>query len=528
MKLHVPIATSIALLAPLALWAQDPSPSATPDAVKGITAKELGGHMRFLASDLMKGRDTASPEIRLAGEYLASRLFAAGAEPCGDAGPSGRTFFQAFPLEYVTPKPEGITFSLILEKDGSRQVIPYTLGSDFTIFPRGVAPGDVEAQVVFGGKDRGTEEEIAEFAKLGLKNRFVLLYGAQGFGGGRRGGPGAATLSKSDEARKQGALGILTVQPPDTATTTAPARPAPPLYNQMIRMPSMTLGPAPASVPVLTLMNPVRDKIFEAINAKTGPEKPIALEGVRARFTFAADKEVKNDRNVIGIFPGSDPEKKKEVVIFSAHYDHVGTDEKGEIFNGSDDNASGTSSLLEIAEAFGEGPRPARSVAFLWVSGEEKGLLGSEWFADHISLPEGYTIVADINLDMVSRNDNKKIGITPSPKHPDYSTLITSAQETCKAEGLEAVFDADQYYARTDSYNFAKKGIPVIFFFCGVHEDYHKPTDDVEKADFDKASKVARAAYRLGYQFANAADLPKKIKPEEPKAAEAKTKATTH
>ena len=92
---------------------------------------------------------------------------------------------------------------------------------------------------------------------------------------------------------------------------------------------------------------------------------------------------------MIGFFPGSDPEKAKEVVIYSAHYDHVGVDDKGEIFNGSDDNASGTSALLEIAEAFGDGPRPARSVAFLWVSGEEKGLLGSQWFSDHVTLPQG-------------------------------------------------------------------------------------------------------------------------------------------
>ena len=108
--------------------------------------------------------------------------------------------------------------------------------------------------------------------------------------------------------------------------------------------------------------------------------------------------------------PALTPEKKKEVVIFSAHYDHVGVDEQGLIFNGSDDNASGTSALLEIAEAFGDGPKPARSIAMLWVSGEEKGLLGSQWFADHISLPEGYKIVADINIDMVSRNNGKSIG----------------------------------------------------------------------------------------------------------------------
>jgi Zn-dependent M28 family amino/carboxypeptidase len=239
------------------------------------------------------------------------------------------------------------------------------------------------------------------------------------------------------------------------------------------------------------------------------------LEGsVRVRFRFAARKESKHDRNVLGFFPGADAEKKKEVIIFSAHYDHVGVDEKGEIYNGSDDNASGTSTLLEIAEAFGQGPKPSRSVALLWVSGEEKGLLGSEWFADHLSLPADHKVVADVNLDMVSRNDPRKIGITPSPRHGQYNSLISAAQASCKAEGMEAVFDADQYYGRTDSYSFASKGIPVIFFFAGVHADYHRPTDDYEKADLDKAARVARVAYRLGWQIAQDREAPKKIKSE--------------
>ena len=207
---------------------------------------------------------------------------------------------------------------------------------------------------------------------------------------------------------------------------------------------------------------------------------------------------------MVGLFPGSDPEKKKEIVVYSAHYDHVGVDEKGEIFNGSDDNASGTSTLLEIAQAFGQGPRPARSVAFLWVSGEEKGLLGSHWFADHMNLPDGHKIVADINLDMVSRNDPKKIGVTPSPKHGDYNSLVPAAQASCQAEGMEVVFDADAVLLPHRQLQLRQQGHPLIFFFAGIHADYHRPTDDVEKADFEKAARIARAAYRLGWQAAQA------------------------
>ena len=189
--------------------------------------------------------------------------------------------------------------------------------------------------------------------------------------------------------------------------------------------PRMTLGHAPNSLPAISLADPIRDLLVGAcsLTAETKGQL-LGGGGVRARFRFAATTEMKEDRNVVGFFPGSDPEKKKEIVIFSAHYDHVGVDEKGEIFNGSDDNASGTSTLLEIAQAFGQSPRSARSVAFLWVSGEEKGLLGSKWFADHMNLPANHKIVADINLDMVSRNDPNKISVAPSPKHGDYNSLV--------------------------------------------------------------------------------------------------------
>ena len=129
-----------------------------------------------------------------------------------------------------------------------------------------------------------------------------------------------------------------------------------------------------------------------------------------------------------------------------------------------------------------------------------------------MNLPTDYKIVADINLDMVSRNDSKKIGVTPSPKHGDYNSLIPMAQSSCRTEGMEVVFDADQFYLRTDSYSFAKKGIPIIFFFSGIHADYHRPTDDIEKADLEKAARIARAAYRLGWQVAQGAERRRRSK----------------
>jgi hypothetical protein len=497
----------------------DPCSEVVPDAVQSITAREIGGHLRFLASDLMKGRDTASPETRLAAEYLAAHLFAAGAEPLGEPGLQGGSYFQSFPLESVTPLEEGTDLTLLLDLNGSQRVISCKLGRELIVRPFGLAPGEVEAPVVFAGFGRvHGEKKIDDYAGLDVLNRYALIYDGspdppKGQADGQGQSPVLSSFEKLSAAQKRGALGLIVVQAPGRKTP----EPQVPFSARNIGFgrPRMAFGSPAQQLPLMHLADSVRDVLVKAFGL-TAESKPHPLDrgGLRARFRFAARREPRSDRNVLGFFPGSDPEKKKEVVIFSAHYDHVGVNEAGEIFNGSDDNGSGTSSLLEIAEAFGQVPRPARSVAFLWVSGEEKGLLGSHWFADHLTLPTDYKLVANINLDMVSRNDPKTIGITPSPKHAEYNSLVPCAQASCKAEGLEAVFNADAFFFRTDSMSFARKGVPVIFFFAGVHADYHRPTDDFEKADLDKAARVARSAFRLGWQIAQAREAPKKIKPE--------------
>lgn len=523
-RLLLAIACLSSALAGFCARGADTPVDSVPDAVKSITAREIGGHLRFLASDLMKGRDTASPEIRLAGEYLAAHLFAAGAEPMGDHNGHGTSYFQSFPLEVQTPLAEGTGLTLILDVRGSRQEVPCKLGSELILRPRGLVPGEVEAPVVFACYGQvNPQKKIDDYDQLDVRDHYVLVYdGAPeetktpAEHPAQR--PFFSSMQKVAAAQQRGALGLIVIQPPGRKTG-APQVPFS-ARNLGFERPSLTLGSPRATLPVLYLADSVRDLLATSLGL-TADSKPHALSGggVRARFRYAARREPQSERNVLGLFPGADPEKKKEVIIFSAHYDHVGVNEKGEIFNGSDDNASGTSSLLEIAEAFGQSPRPARSVAFLWVSGEEKGLLGSHYFADHLTLPEHYKIVADINLDMVSRNDPRKIGITPSPRHTEYNSLIPAAEASCKAEGMEAVFNADEFFFRTDSSSFANKGVPVIFFFAGIHADYHRPTDDFAKADLEKAARVARSAYRLGWHFAQGSEAPRKIKAEAKKDA---------
>lgn len=482
------------------------------EVLEGITAREVKTHMTFLASDFMRGRNTASTEIRIAGEYLAAHLAGLGALPGGDPDFGRRSYFQRFPLESPSIDAEKTSLSLVIDLTGTKQVTPLQFGNDYSIMPFNVTTTEIEAPVVFAGYgvvDAASKHD--DYKDLDVKNKIVVVLpgsppGPRAMTKGAAGRRGFGN-PKAEEALKRGALALVTIN-----NLTSPTVPTVGNVTPFRGGAFMSLARGTVGIPTISLRDSARDLLARAggLTAEN-MSKPRPLEGVKMKLNLAVDRKAQDDRNVIGYFPGSDPKLRNEVIIYSAHYDHVGVNEAGEIFNGSDDNASGTTAILEIAEAIATGPRPKRSVAFLWVSGEEKGLLGSEWFADHVSLPSEMKIVADINLDMVSRNDGKSVGITPSKSHPDYSTLITDGLDACKAEGLTAKFDADQFYARTDSYNFAKKGIPIIFFFSGVHEDYHKPTDDVAKADFDKAARIARAAYRIGFKAANAPEAPKKI-----------------
>ena len=224
------------------------------------------------------------------------------------------------------------------------------------------------------------------------------------------------------------------------------------------------------------------------------------------------NKYIKGE-NVLGFIEGTD--LKEELIIITAHYDHLGKHEE-KIFNGADDDGSGTAATLEIAEAFmlakKEGNGPRRSVLIMPVSGEEKGLLGSKYYTDHPIYPLENT-VANLNIDMIGRVDDWH-------ENGDYVYLIgadmlsqelhdISEQINDQHIGLELDYtfnaedDPNRYYYRSDHYNFAKNNIPVIFYFNGVHEDYHKVTDTVEKIDFNKIQTIARLVFLTAWELAN-------------------------
>ena len=248
-------------------------------------------------------------------------------------------------------------------------------------------------------------------------------------------------------------------------------------------------------------------------------------QSIPAAFLNASRNEnLPDSENIWAFIEGT--EKPDEIVVVSAHYDHVGI-KKGEVYNGADDDGSGTVALLEIAQAFAiakkEGHGPKRSILFLHVTGEEHGLHGSRFYSENPLFPLEKTL-ADINIDMIGRRD------VAHSKSNNYIYLIgsdflsTDLYNVCEAANKQEVHlvldytyndknDPNRFYYRSDHYNFAKHGIPSVFLFNGVHADYHKASDEVDKIEFDALEKRAQLAFVIAWKIANARDRPKVDKP---------------
>jgi len=243
---------------------------------------------------------------------------------------------------------------------------------------------------------------------------------------------------------------------------------------------------------------------------------PTSLSQTSLSIDLRSAKEIKTTENVVGFLEGSDPKLKEEVVVFTAHYDHLGLGANGSIYFGADDDGSGTVTVVELAQAFASNPvKPKRSLVFMTVVGEEKGLWGSDWYVKHPIIPLEKTI-ADLNTDMIGRMDKKYDEL----KNPNYvyvigsdkiSTQLDSVLKLSNKESENIVLDytynddkdPNQFYRRSDHYNFARNGVPIVFFFTGVHDDYHQVTDTVDKILFDRMERIVRMIYYTGWKVAN-------------------------
>jgi hypothetical protein len=265
------------------------------------------------------------------------------------------------------------------------------------------------------------------------------------------------------------------------------------------------------------------------------PEAAAELEQFRTASTLAIEAPadwtgtLKTERevmdsfkapNTVGILEGSDPTLRHEYLIYSAHMDHIGTAGVGSgqcrpvgtdtICNGADDDGSGTVGIMELAEAFAQpNARPKRSIIFLTVSGEEKGLWGSQYFADHPPVPI-QSIVADLNIDMIGRNWKDTI-VVIGKEHSDLGRTMNEVNRQHPELDMSAIDDRwpeESFYTRSDHFNFARKGVPVLFFFNGVHADYHRATDSPDKLDAEKEARILKLLFYLGQEVGNRAERP--------------------
>ena len=498
--------------------------------VEGITAAQIKDYLTFIASDEMEGRDTPSRGLDTTAKYLASQLSRWGLKPAGDDG----TYFQRIALRRSKIDP-GLTRA---EFDTQT----FTYGEDFLA---DTTAGSVSGQLVYAGHGWVIKaQNIDAYRGLEVKDKIVVIAGDQLPKGvsGLSGRQGEDWDFPATAAQKRGAKGIIFVPGYATWANWSLSRQRATERGSVIvekfqtsnatPFPSITAGPRLLSALFrgeksngsAIFNRAATNDTVEPFELK--PEKKISL-------TVGIKSETVSTQNVVAVLEGSDPALKNEYVAIGAHYDHVGigTPVNGDaIYNGADDDGSGTTAVLAMAEAFARGPRPKRSILFIWHAGEEKGLWGSKYFTDYPTIPINQ-IITELNIDMIGRTkkENDKPANQPLPKPGEIFLIGSKMMSTELGELSEAVNksylnlkfnykyddpnDPERFFYRSDHFNYARKGIPIIFYMDGVHEDYHRPSDSVEKIDFEQMEKVTRTVYATAWELANRAQRPRVDKP---------------
>jgi hypothetical protein len=478
---------------------------------ESITADDLSAHLHFLASPELEGRETSFRGQKVAARYIAAAFQKLGLKPIGDKG----TYFQHLDLE-VTRISERTTITLSVPS-GKKE---FWIRKDF--LTNSTRDTVLEAPVVFVGyADQAFSNESEEL----IKGKIVLTL--------------AGTKSPAEEAGTRSSRRLFATRPyPGAVATlvilneTGPTS-LPSLVNRFsnaIDKGSMRLvggesrRRAPSSSTYYVSSELAREILagagttIETVRSSATGEsfQPLTLGNVAARIDSKIARDIKQSENVIGMLEGSDPKLKNEIVIFTAHYDHLGVNADGQINPGADDDGSGTAAVLELAEAFAVNPvKPKRSLVFMTVTGEEKGLLGSYYYSQNPIIPMEKTI-ANLNTDMIGRVDKKYEAMN----NPNYVYVIGSDKISTELDSVLRVSNAssenllldytfnddkdpNQFYRRSDHFNFARNGVPVVFYFTGVHDDYHRPTDTVDKILFGRAARITRLIFVTGWNTAN-------------------------
>ena len=489
-----------------------------PDARVGfqsINAEDLKSYLGYLASDALQGRETSYPGEKLAAGYIADHFRSFGLRPMGDDG----TYLQHYDVDEL--RVSDSTFLSVASGD-KREKFYWT--NDFISF--GGRDTTIAAGVAFVGySDSRTPAEH----RGDLAGKVILvLTGTRP--GAASPDPGASLRRSLGGGRKDSGAVAMLVVGADSGASSYP-RIVSQMFSAGIGRGRMVLkGEPPRAGRAGPLTFIVSQALAGAILRSGGSSleearrlasadslfRPMILDRVTVTIDEKNVREERHAENVVGLLEGSDPVMKKDVVIFSAHFDHLGTGFGGAIYHGADDNGSGTAMVMDLARAFEKNPvKPKCSLLFLAVSGEEKGLLGSAYYTSHPVVPLEQTM-ADFNTDMIGRMDSVHQASGAGPYvyligSDKISTVLDSILRVANRESNNIEFDYTydndsdfhQYYRRSDHYNFAKHGVPIAFFFTGEHADYHRPTDTIDKILFDRIVKIGQVVYYAGWKTAN-------------------------
>lgn len=486
-----------ALALPVTLCAQQPALDA---AARTITEADYMRRVGVMAHDSMQGRDTPSPGLDKTAAYIASEFERMGLR----GGAQDGSFLQRYPLRSV-----GIDQTQSFVRRGDTRL---DFGGEVLPLLGDVMSGEKTAGLVLVSGSGDTAAGLADNVIRGQHAVLVLASAAAGVD--------QEVYRTLVALINAGASSVLVTNPSGDAVWAANA--AGVLRSEVARGWVQAGQPSRDFLPVLQIRTRSVEELIRGSGLDLGALQarssgPLRVDRVPGPAVTVAlhytDVEI-TAPNVVATLEGSDPTLRDEYIVISGHMDHVGIglrDQNGDsIYNGADDNASGTTAVIEIAEAMASLPTPPRrSMMFLLVSGEEKGLWGSEYFAANPSVPVDQ-IVADLNMDMVGRNWPDTI-VAIGKEHSDLGETLERVNASHPELGMTAIDDlwpAESFYTRSDHYNFARKGVPILFFFNGTHEDYHGLDDEPDRIDGEKAARVARLVFYLGIDLADADTRP--------------------
>lgn len=513
------------------------SAAAAPVTDEELLARRLEAHINFLASDLLRGRQPGTRGYDVAAGYVASQFAQFGLSPAGEQG----GWYQQVPLRRAYLEPGSATLSARI----GERAVDFRFVEEFFAGPDlNTEKGSITAPTIFAGYGiHAPELEYSDYDGLDVEGRIVvILSGMPEHFPSEQGAHFASYREKDQAAVQHGAVGLIRIHTPRRDRRVAWAR-----YASLVGTPSMawleTSGQPHATAPELRTRGIVHHTaagfLFEG--APHTLDELVALDEAGSPlpgFTLAAEitaeQRSKHDRltsaNVVASLPGSDPMLSDEYVVYTAHLDHIGElahAEEGEdiIHNGALDNASGISVMLETARAFAEGPRPRRSMLFVAVTAEEKGLVGSEYFAQNPTVPvDG--LVGVINLDMPLLLYDFGDVIAFGAERSSLGDVVARAAGEFGVALTPDPMPEQNIFVRSDHYRFVQRGIPSIFLVTGpsgrdgaedpapvferfLKEHYHQPSDDLNlPIDYAAAVRFARINRRIGERVANNPERP--------------------